>query len=184
MCLLAFRRRRHWTIVLVKNLGAPRRKAGKLAFIVLRCYSLAVELTCPKCGWSNIRPSAPNSVADRVVGTLGFAPFRCRTCRYRFFRLRLATRRLRKLTDRRTYGGASTSAHDSQRIRNPRQHLLGNPARSRLSSGRIHVPLGKFAGRSALRRIVLLTAGLLQEEYNLGPQSWDDRRVAPCSCPG
>jgi hypothetical protein len=45
--------------------------------------------SCPKCGWSNIRKSFEPHTFDRVLRLLFLKPFRCRTCRHRFFWLSL-----------------------------------------------------------------------------------------------
>ena len=43
-------------------------------------------LTCPNCGWSDIRPSIREGAVDWVMKRLFLAPFRCRKCRLRFYR--------------------------------------------------------------------------------------------------
>src|SRR5260370_19484205 len=44
------------------------------------------RLFCPKCGWSNIRPSAQHGYLCAVLAVLWLAPLRCRNCRQRFYR--------------------------------------------------------------------------------------------------
>jgi hypothetical protein len=46
-------------------------------------------ITCPRCGWSNTRPSLPSGVIDVVCRLLLLAPIRCRSCRIRFHRFAL-----------------------------------------------------------------------------------------------
>lgn len=47
---------------------------------------MSSRLTCPKCGWSNVRPSIRTSFLDRALVLALLAPFRCRKCRLRFYR--------------------------------------------------------------------------------------------------
>jgi CheY-like chemotaxis protein len=44
------------------------------------------RLSCPKCGWSNVRSSEVVSVLDWAAKFAGFSPLRCRSCRLRFYR--------------------------------------------------------------------------------------------------
>ena len=44
------------------------------------------RLMCPKCGWSNIRPSLRHGIIDGLLSIARLAPFRCRNCRHRFYR--------------------------------------------------------------------------------------------------
>ena len=48
----------------------------------------AAKMYCPSCGWSDIRPSMRRGVVDWVLSRLDLTPFRCRSCRQRFFRFR------------------------------------------------------------------------------------------------
>jgi len=41
---------------------------------------------CPRCGRKDVRQSNRRGVGDRIIACFGLAPFRCRACRYRFFR--------------------------------------------------------------------------------------------------
>jgi hypothetical protein len=45
-----------------------------------------MTLTCPRCGWENVRPSIRNGVADHLAAALLLRPYRCRSCRDRFYR--------------------------------------------------------------------------------------------------
>jgi CheY-like chemotaxis protein len=44
------------------------------------------RLTCPKCGWNNVRSSPRRGISDGLLRIFLFAPFRCRKCRLRFYR--------------------------------------------------------------------------------------------------
>jgi len=48
-----------------------------------------MPLTCPKCGWSKTRKSVKSGFLDHAMRVFFLTPFRCRTCRLRFFRLQL-----------------------------------------------------------------------------------------------
>jgi len=53
-----------------------------------RCMmDLSMRLTCPQCGWSDIRPSYKTSL-DELLEWLWLEPFRCRCCNARFRRYR------------------------------------------------------------------------------------------------
>lgn len=43
-------------------------------------------LSCPRCGWSNIRPSQLSGPVDYLLRACLLSPFRCRCCRHRFYR--------------------------------------------------------------------------------------------------
>jgi len=43
-------------------------------------------LSCPKCGSSDVRRSHHQGTLSAVLRTLGRWPFRCRSCRSRFYR--------------------------------------------------------------------------------------------------
>ncbi len=43
-------------------------------------------MTCPRCGWKNVRHSPRRGFIDGILAVLFLAPFRCRNCRHRFFR--------------------------------------------------------------------------------------------------
>jgi rubredoxin len=45
---------------------------------------------CPKCGWHDVRPSIQKGLLDRLLATLSFRAFRCRTCEHRFHSFRRA----------------------------------------------------------------------------------------------
>ncbi len=47
---------------------------------------MSKEMTCPKCGKHNIRPSPRQGLVDGLLAVVFLAPFRCRNCRVRFFR--------------------------------------------------------------------------------------------------
>jgi CheY-like chemotaxis protein len=42
---------------------------------------------CPRCGRNDVRQSGRRGVGDGLMGLIGLAPFRCRACRNRFFRI-------------------------------------------------------------------------------------------------
>jgi CheY-like chemotaxis protein len=42
---------------------------------------------CPRCGRDDVRQSGRHSVGDMIMGCFGLAPYRCRACRNRFFRM-------------------------------------------------------------------------------------------------
>ncbi len=42
--------------------------------------------SCPKCGSQDVRPSHSEGVVSGLLGMLGRVPFRCRSCRARFYR--------------------------------------------------------------------------------------------------
>ena len=44
------------------------------------------SLLCPKCGSIDIRPSRKSAVVGAFFEMLGRRPFRCRTCRIKFYR--------------------------------------------------------------------------------------------------
>jgi CheY-like chemotaxis protein len=44
------------------------------------------SLICPRCGRNDVRWSIRRSFGDRIIACFGLAPYRCRSCRYRFFR--------------------------------------------------------------------------------------------------
>lgn len=46
------------------------------------------RLSCPNCGWFDIRLSASRGVLDDILGMFFLIPFRCRTCSARFYRFR------------------------------------------------------------------------------------------------
>jgi CheY-like chemotaxis protein len=48
--------------------------------------SEAKRVSCPKCGWSNIRRSERAGFWDGAAFVLFLAPLRCRNCRLRFYR--------------------------------------------------------------------------------------------------
>jgi hypothetical protein len=43
-------------------------------------------LTCPRCGWSNVRHSQMSGILDYVMRAFLLSPYRCRCCRKRFYR--------------------------------------------------------------------------------------------------
>jgi hypothetical protein len=45
-------------------------------------------LLCTACGTADVRPSWRSGVADRLLVSWGFLPYRCRACGFRFYRLR------------------------------------------------------------------------------------------------
>ncbi|HEV2202139.1 MAG TPA: hypothetical protein VGR73_20150 [Bryobacteraceae bacterium] len=47
----------------------------------------AAELSCPKCGSHDVRRSKAEGFWAAIQRTFGRWPFRCRSCRARFFRL-------------------------------------------------------------------------------------------------
>lgn len=42
---------------------------------------------CPRCGRNDVRQSGRHSVGDKIMACFGLAPYRCRACRNRFFRV-------------------------------------------------------------------------------------------------
>jgi CheY-like chemotaxis protein len=42
---------------------------------------------CPRCGRNDVRQSGRHSVGDTIMACFGLAPYRCRACRNRFFRV-------------------------------------------------------------------------------------------------
>jgi hypothetical protein len=50
----------------------------------------AIPPACPRCGWSNTRPSHTRTVMDPVLELISLRAFRCRSCgnRFRVFRRR------------------------------------------------------------------------------------------------
>jgi hypothetical protein len=52
-------------------------------------------LMCPKCDSRDVRRSAWGRSLDNLIGFFGLTPFRCRSCRARFF---MSTRRFGKHT--------------------------------------------------------------------------------------
>lgn len=49
------------------------------------------RLSCPRCGWFDIRLSASRGVLDDILSMFLLVPYRCRTCSARFHRLRRRT---------------------------------------------------------------------------------------------
>jgi len=47
---------------------------------------------CPRCGWGDTRLSGAHGLVDRLLSTLSLAPYRCRSCGSRFYRLRRVPR--------------------------------------------------------------------------------------------
>ena len=43
---------------------------------------------CPRCGWSNTRPSYTRTAFDTVLGAISLRAFRCRSCGNRFHAFR------------------------------------------------------------------------------------------------
>jgi DNA-directed RNA polymerase subunit RPC12/RpoP len=41
---------------------------------------------CTWCGSRDVRHSFPNGIRDGIMAVLRFTPFRCRSCRKRFYR--------------------------------------------------------------------------------------------------
>jgi hypothetical protein len=41
---------------------------------------------CPSCGWQNVRFAKSHAI-DHALALLNIRPFRCRSCRHRFYRL-------------------------------------------------------------------------------------------------
>jgi predicted RNA-binding Zn-ribbon protein involved in translation (DUF1610 family) len=48
--------------------------------------SALTVLSCPKCGSSNVRRSKSEGMLAAVLRIFGRWPFRCRSCRSRFYR--------------------------------------------------------------------------------------------------
>jgi DNA-directed RNA polymerase subunit RPC12/RpoP len=47
-----------------------------------------MQIECPKCGSPDKRPSISAGFLDRFWRVIGYVPYRCRSCRTRFFRRR------------------------------------------------------------------------------------------------
>lgn len=47
----------------------------------------SLRTVCPKCGSKDTRPSRIASLYGRVLSRLGRKPFRCRSCRAKFYRI-------------------------------------------------------------------------------------------------
>jgi hypothetical protein len=45
---------------------------------------------CPSCGGPDVRPSWPSGFVDMLLEVCSCAPFRCRACRFRYYRFRQA----------------------------------------------------------------------------------------------
>jgi CheY-like chemotaxis protein len=43
-------------------------------------------ISCPNCGWSDVRVAKGGRLLDRLLGVFAMAPLRCRKCRLRFYR--------------------------------------------------------------------------------------------------
>ena len=43
---------------------------------------------CPRCGWSNTRPSVTWGVLDTILQVFAIRPYRCRSCGVRFRAIR------------------------------------------------------------------------------------------------
>ena len=48
---------------------------------------LLADSSCPKCGSSDVRRSHSSGARAAVARLFGRVPFRCRSCRARFFRM-------------------------------------------------------------------------------------------------
>jgi CheY-like chemotaxis protein len=68
------------------------------------------RLSCPKCGWSNVRSSEVVSVLDWAAKFAGFSPLRCRSCRLRFYRPWFLARRAFPLVTTHHFNAASKPA--------------------------------------------------------------------------
>jgi CheY-like chemotaxis protein len=42
---------------------------------------------CPRCGRNDVRQSGRRGISDGLMALIGLAPYRCRACRNRFFRI-------------------------------------------------------------------------------------------------
>jgi hypothetical protein len=69
-------------IVLLAGLGVIA-LAVRLNWI--RTHRRAGEAACPKCESSGIRPAKSRDLLDRIFARSFCRPFRCRTCRRRFY---------------------------------------------------------------------------------------------------
>ena len=66
--------------------GPPRRSRESVAdAIASRLPHMRRILMCPECGSRDVRRSAGGHSFDALIGFLGLTPFRCRSCRVRFF---------------------------------------------------------------------------------------------------
>jgi hypothetical protein len=46
------------------------------------------EIVCPRCHWDCVRPARRRQILDRIARLVFLCPFRCRSCRKRFYRFR------------------------------------------------------------------------------------------------
>ena len=44
---------------------------------------------CANCGTTDVRPSWPAGLVDRLLAVLRHYPYRCRACQYRYYRFRI-----------------------------------------------------------------------------------------------
>jgi DNA-directed RNA polymerase subunit RPC12/RpoP len=72
-----------------------RRRESVADTVASRLPHLRRILMCPKCGSRDVRRSAGGRSLDHFIGFFGLTPFRCRSCRARFF---MSTRRFGKDT--------------------------------------------------------------------------------------
>src|SRR5580704_2474788 len=42
---------------------------------------------CPRCGRNDVRESGRRGISDGLMALIGLAPYRCRACRNRFYRI-------------------------------------------------------------------------------------------------
>src|SRR5271170_4788868 len=66
---------------------APRKRASRPMMRVARGAVTAGRF-CPTCGSVEVRPSRSRTFLDLVCACFLLAPFRCRVCRVRFYRVR------------------------------------------------------------------------------------------------
>jgi DNA-directed RNA polymerase subunit RPC12/RpoP len=71
-------------------LRPARRQESVADTVASRLPHMRRVLMCPKCGSRDVRRSAGGRSFDGLIGFFGLTPFRCRSCRGRFF---MSTRR-------------------------------------------------------------------------------------------
>ena len=66
----------------------PTSLARVLEVLDLRVVDQTGVIPCPVCESQNCRPSFSTEILDYVMRLVGRVPFRCRHCRFRFYRPR------------------------------------------------------------------------------------------------
>lgn len=85
------RRQRIQSVLLdLKLITVPPKRSGSPppVAIAVDYREQKKRLSCPKCGWYDIRMSAQQGILDEILSIFRLAPYRCRTCSARFYRRR------------------------------------------------------------------------------------------------